>query len=153
GQAARLTLDLPFTERQKSDLVAGCYELLLTLAEMAVLVPAASVAERQAHAREALHLLDGASGLGITTQAYHRRRARYLEELGDVAGAAAEKNRATTLQTSTALDHFLQGDELYQQGDLAGAAQSFLTSLGQDPGSYWAQYLLAVCYVRLARPA
>src|SRR5262249_542533 len=92
---APLALDAPFVGSQRGEVLGACYELLLVLAEAeAQPLPG----ERQDTQREqALRILDRASTLGWTghpTQAYHLRRARYLEALGQAEAARREKERA-----------------------------------------------------------
>src|SRR5262249_36906568 len=99
-----LVLDLCFSPREKAEITAGCYELLLVHAEP---VSRHDSHKPEAQARVSLRLLDRAARLGPPTQAYHLRRARYLQQFGDEAGAAQESARAAAVQPASALDYFL----------------------------------------------
>ena len=146
-----LTLEGTFTETQRAELRAGCYELLLMLAE--VETQAGDGAEA---VRAALDLLARAASLGHPThptQAYHLRRARYLERLGEQRQAEAERRLAAARPPVTALDYYLLGDERYKQGDVAAAAVDFERALVLQSDHFWARYFLAVSYLRLGRPA
>jgi tetratricopeptide (TPR) repeat protein len=144
-----LVLDSSFSPRQKAEITSGCYELLLVLAEA---VARDDSHKPEAQARVALRLLDRAAQLEPPTQTYHLRRARYLEELGDNAGAAQERVRAAAVQPASALDYFLLGDDRQRQGQLAEAQADFQNALRLQPDHFWARYFLAVCYLRLQRP-
>jgi tetratricopeptide (TPR) repeat protein len=135
------------TAQEKKEITEGCYELLLILAEAA--------AQGDPHRwQKALAILERAGALGVVSKAYHMQRARYLERLGDQKGARIARERATTLHTSGALDHFLTGEELHRQGKMTEAIAAFRTALRLRPDHFWARYFLAVCYLRLqpARP-
>src|SRR5262249_10907053 len=109
------------------------------------------------HVQEAVCILDRALQLEPPTRAYHARRARYLEQLGDLAGARREMEQAAACQPTTALDHFLLGDDEQRQGQLPAAIRRFEEALWLQPDHFWARYFLAVCYLReaigLQRPA
>src|SRR5262249_55243398 len=90
--------------------------------------------------------------LGPPTQAYHLRRARYLQELGDKAGAAQERVRAAAVQPASALDHFLLGDDRQRQGQPEAALGDFENALRLQPDHFWARYFLAVCSLRRQDP-
>jgi serine/threonine protein kinase/Tfp pilus assembly protein PilF len=135
-----------FTPDQRKALGDGYYELLLILAE------AVARHDPPAHVPQALRLLDRAAQLGPPTKAYHLRRARYLQQLGDAEGAAQESARAAAVQPGSALDYFLVGDDRQQQGQPAAALGDFQNALGKQPDHFWARYFLAVCYLRLQRP-
>jgi tetratricopeptide (TPR) repeat protein len=144
-----LVLDSSFSPREKAEISSGCYELLLVLAEA---VARHDSHKSEAQAKVALRLLDRAARLGPPTQAYHLRRARYLEELGDDAGAAQERVQAAAIQPTSALDYFLLGDDRQRQGQTAKAQADFQNALRLQPDHFWARYFLAVCYLRLQRP-
>src|SRR5262249_8612314 len=148
GEGA-LVLDPCFSPREKAEITAGCYELLLVLAEA---VARHDSHKPEAQARAALHLLDRAVQLGPPTQAYHLRRARYLQQLGDVEGTAQERVRAAAVQPASALDYFLLGDDRQRQGQPAAALGDFENALGKQADHFWARYFLAVCSLRLHRP-
>jgi eukaryotic-like serine/threonine-protein kinase len=136
----------PFTAEERQEITQGCYELLLVLAEVRAQQNDRRLLE------EAVRILDRAAQLGPPTRAYHLRRARYLNRLGDGVAAAIARQRADALEPVTALDHFLLGDELVRQGDLRGAVRELDRAGGRQPGHFWAHYFLAVCHLGLQRP-
>jgi serine/threonine protein kinase/predicted Zn-dependent protease len=154
--AAASPLSLPETylsEREKATITTGCYELLLILAEAtAYPLPGDGPDDRRRRAREALPHLDQAAALGLTTKAYHLRRSQYLSELGDHAGAASESRRAQAVQPALAADYFLLGDQAYKAGNLDEALEKFHQAMRVEPGHFWAQYFVAVCYLKMDRP-
>ncbi|MCI0464179.1 MAG: protein kinase [Gemmataceae bacterium] len=143
---APLVLDGHFDSREKAEITAGCYELLLVLAE------AVARHDPPRQVPQALRLLDRAVHLGPPTQAYHLRRARYLQQLGDTAGAAQARAQAESVPPASALDYFLLGDDRQRQGQSAAALSDFANALRLQPNHFWARYFLAVCYLRLQRP-
>jgi tetratricopeptide (TPR) repeat protein/tRNA A-37 threonylcarbamoyl transferase component Bud32 len=136
-----ITEDRHLFDDEKMEITAGCYELLLTLAE-------AEAQSSPPHVEEAIQLLDRARWLGPVTKAYHMRRARYLALLGDDSGAAAEQSEAAELDATGALDHFLLGEDLRRQDDVAGAIREFERILQDHPDHFWAHYLLAICHLQ-----
>jgi len=84
----------------------------------------------------------------LQTQAYHRRRAHYLEQLGQLEAARQEKDRGLALAPQGALDHFLAGVEQYRRGDWEEARNAFDRALALRPGHFWAQFFLAVCHLQ-----
>jgi tetratricopeptide (TPR) repeat protein len=140
-----LVLGGSYDAREQAEIATGCYELLLIRAEAVARQPGADPARR------ALRHLCRAAQVGPPTRAYHLRRARYLARLGDEAGAAREARRAEALPPQGAEDHVLQGDEQYRAGNLAQARRHFEDALDQQPGHFWAGYVLAVCHLRLGQ--
>jgi serine/threonine protein kinase/tetratricopeptide (TPR) repeat protein len=140
-------------EGERAEVVAGCYELLVVLAE-AVAQPLAgqSEADQRRAAGEALPILDRASRLGVTTRAYHLRRAHCLAQAGDPAGAQRERQRAEELRPAGALDFFLLGEEHYRRGEWPKAVAAFEGALQRQPDHFWAQYYLALCRLKTHRP-
>ena len=140
---APLTLDGTFLEpREQTTLRDGCYELLLVLAE-AVTAPG-----DRAGLEQALRHLDRADRLGITTRVNPMRRARYLEQLGDAAGAAQARRRAETRIADHAIDFFLAGQEAVQAGDPRRAISELERALRLEPDHFWSWYFLAVSYLQ-----
>jgi tetratricopeptide (TPR) repeat protein len=95
---------------------------------------------------DALRVLDRAGQVGSREQALAGRRAAYLRELGDDAGARRAEVEAASLKSATAWGYFLLGDEAYRRGDRPGAARAFETAVGLAPEDFWSELLLARCY-------
>ncbi|OAI46169.1 hypothetical protein AYO44_11785 [Planctomycetaceae bacterium SCGC AG-212-F19] len=131
-----------FSKEEKADIIGGCYELLLALAETA--------ARRQAPT-EALQILDRAAKIGPDTKAYHLRRARYLLLAGDKAGADKERQIALEHKAVLALDYFLVGEEYYLRDQPMQAVAELEKALQLRPDLFWAQYYLAISELRLHR--
>jgi tetratricopeptide (TPR) repeat protein len=147
-----LTLKTSFTESEQNDILAGCYELLLILAQTEVQQTGQKPPDQL---RLALHILDRAANLGYAghpTQAYHLRRARYLEQLGNKADAEKQREQAQTRPPATALDYYLVGDEHYKQERMREATQDFERAVERQPDHFWARYFLALSYLRLEPP-
>jgi tetratricopeptide (TPR) repeat protein len=137
----------------RAEIVTGCYELLIVLADpVAHPLSEQSAANQQRQAEKALGVLEHAAGLGLRTHAYHRRRALYLARAGKDEAAAQERRRADALPPSTALDWFLLGQERYRQGDGTQAAVAFENTLQRAPDHIWASYYLALCSLKGNRP-
>ncbi len=144
-----------YTAREKDEITAGCYELLLVLAGT-VAQPAAdqSPAARRDRLKEALAFLDRATRLGLpATHAYHARRADLLTRLGDADGARRERQEADAVPPATASDDFLIGADAYDRGDLEQAAAHFESALRRKPDHFWAAYFLALCRLKQNQPA
>jgi eukaryotic-like serine/threonine-protein kinase len=152
-QGSSLSLCASLEERQRTEIVAGCYDLLLVLAEAtATSVPGQPQADRQRQLGEALAILERAERLGLpSTKAYHLRQARYLNLLGRQGEAVAHRARAEKIEPVSAADHFLIGDERRARGDLAQACRDYERALRSQPNHFWAQYSLALCCLRLQR--
>lgn len=152
--SAESTLNSPFyTDQQKAEVVEGCYELLIVLADIAARPrPGQPADEQRLQAEAAARILDRAAGLGVTTQAYHRRRAEYLVQSGRILEAAIELGLAESVRPSTALDHFLLGQALYRAGEAAEAVKAFESALQLRPDHFWARYYLGLSWLRRGRP-
>ena len=138
------------SSKQKEEVVLGCYEMLLVLAE-AVARPLPDESAMQ-QARKALEILDRAVELRREpTRAYHLRRAACLQRADDQGGAQRELAAAEQVQPAGAFDHFLSGLERYNSGHLAEARRNFDEALRAQPNHFWAQCLLAICDLN-ARP-
>jgi tetratricopeptide (TPR) repeat protein len=133
-----------FTPQQHHEVVAGCYELWLLLAELE------AQQDHPERGSQALRILERAAQLGLVTRAYHLARARYLRL--EVRGAEARDAEAAAadLVPASALDFFLLGVEAHRHGDLPQAEQDFREALDLDrPGDhFWPGYFLALCYLR-----
>jgi tetratricopeptide (TPR) repeat protein len=138
---------------QADELTGSCYELLLLLAEAEAPTPAdRSIAEPRVAVQHALRILDRAAGLCPPTWVYHLQRANCLARLGDEPGARAERQRAS-LRSAGAFDHFHLGLLHHFQGDPAAALPHFERALSLRPGDFWIPYHIAICLLKLGRPA
>jgi tetratricopeptide (TPR) repeat protein len=138
-----------FQKEEKEEVVAGCYELLLALADATAQPrPGEAPAEVRRRAGEALRILDRATALGLDTRAYHLRRASYLDRAGDEEAARRERGRAAAVAVSGELDQFLLGAEEYRLGQWEKAVSAFEGVLQSRPQHFWANYYLALCELR-----
>jgi tetratricopeptide (TPR) repeat protein len=137
-----------FDPPTRADIVTGCYELLLLLAD-ALEHPLPSEDPR-AQAEKALDLLDRAAVLRPPTGGHLLLRARYLAQRG--GGPDHGRRPAEGPGRDEAVDYFLMGNERYQRRDLPHALASFEDALRRDPGHFWARFMLAVCYLKSQRP-
>jgi len=131
---------------QQAEVGEGCYELLLVLAE--------AVASQDAkQVDRALAILESADRLRPKhSRAYHLRKASLLARKGDVAGEARELSEAKRVRRETAFDYFLSGQQEYKRHRWPDAIQDFEIALGKKPDHFWAQCMLANCFLRTARP-
>jgi eukaryotic-like serine/threonine-protein kinase len=151
GGTANPVLDRHYSDAQKREILAGCYTLLLILAE-AISQPLGSE-DRDRQLNEALEqVLPRAVSLRPATRAYHQRRAKYLRQLGRQADAETEQRRADALKPEEAVDYFLLGDEAYQRGEGRQAIAYFTNTLRLEPEHFWARFLAAITYVQLGQP-
>src|SRR5262249_9475462 len=151
---ARPDLDAYLDESQKADVLEDCYQLLLILAETeARSASDRARAEGEQSLRRALDSLEQARRLGPPSRAFHLRRARYLNLLGDRARPARAEEGARAAPLDQVLDHFLMGDELYRREKFGDAIDEFEQVLERKPGHFWAQYLDALCLLRQKQPA
>jgi eukaryotic-like serine/threonine-protein kinase len=137
-----------FPAARKSEMAADCYALLLVLASVRgqQSLPGESGKEQF---QEALRILDRARQFGFQTQAYHLRRAHFLEQLGEEEEARKDRDRAASLPPADAMDHFLVGEEQYRRGDWKQAMNSFNRALTLNAAHFWAQFFLAVCHLKV----
>ena len=151
---ARPRLDAYLSDAQKAEVLGDCYQLLLILAETeAQSASDRKPAEKEQHLRKALSFLEQARRLGTPSRAFHLRRARYLNMLGDRAEATQAEKAAQGAALDQVLDHFLMADELYRREKFGEAIKEFDQVLERKPGHFWAQYLNAICLLRQGRPA
>jgi tetratricopeptide (TPR) repeat protein/tRNA A-37 threonylcarbamoyl transferase component Bud32 len=136
-----------FAESEKEEIRLGCYELLLDLAD----TTACEGRPAPEGARQALAILDTAARLASPTRVSHLRRARCLEQLGQVEAARQEQARAKAHRAATWIDHYLAGCEHYRQERLVEAESSFAAAGRLRPGHFWTRYGQARCYVRLKK--
>jgi tetratricopeptide (TPR) repeat protein len=140
-----------FTPEQRDAVAHGCLEMLLVLARAEDPAGPEDPADA-ASARRALAVLDRAKRLGLTTRAFHLRRAAYLRRAGD-PGWEREQAVAERCPAETAFDHLLIGQEELSRDRLGEAQESFAAALRKQPSDFWAWYFQALCYVRLNQMA
>lgn len=131
------------TKSEANDIAEGCYGLLLMLAD---------VEAQSKRLPEAVGILERAVQVGSPSQAYHLRRARYLEQLGKNDEARRASDRAQSLKPAHAVDWFLLGDEWYKRGRMPEALAAFDHALRLQPDDFWSQFFLAVRYLEAHRP-
>jgi eukaryotic-like serine/threonine-protein kinase len=132
------------SEPERKEVVRGCYEMLIVLAEAVAVPLPGEAAERQA--RRAIRILDRAAVLlPEPTHAIWMRRAACLERYSDLEGAKRAKSTAAGIQPSGALDQFLSGMERYKQGLLPQAKLHFEAALRVKPNHFWGKCLMAIC--------
>jgi eukaryotic-like serine/threonine-protein kinase len=154
GTEARPSFDSDLTDAQKSEILADCSQLLLILAETeAQSRSPEKPLQNEQLLRRALTYVDQARRLGAAPRAFHLRRARYLNLLGDSSGAARAEKAARAAALDDVFDFFLMADELYRREQFAEAIKEFDRVLERKPGHFWAQYLNALCLLRQKRPA
>jgi tetratricopeptide (TPR) repeat protein len=140
------------TPERKRECQAACYELLLVWAEAEVV--------HGAQLDQALGHLNRATLFHPATHAYHLRRARLLTLQNKPADAQKEMDRAAKLKPAGALDYFLVGDSLLRHGETVGdarlrqtplkqAADNFALAVREDPGHFWAWYMLGMCNLQM----
>ena len=154
SEVANPKLDAYLSDPQKAEVLGDCYQLLLILAETeAQSASAGKPADKEPHLKKALGVLEQARQLGTPSRAFHLRRARYLNMLGDRASSAQAEAAAGSAALDLVLDHFLMADELYRCEKFGEAIKEFDQVLERKPGHFWAQYLNAICLLRQGRPA
>ncbi|HKM51961.1 MAG TPA: protein kinase, partial [Isosphaeraceae bacterium] len=135
-----------FQAEQQEEGRLHCYELLLLLADT-IAGPNAT----QHDLERAAQVLDRAAHLGIRTRTYHARRARYMLRLGNISGAEQEQQFAASLPATSAVDFFLAGQEALQTNQLPQTIRDLEQALSRQPAHFWAQYFLAVGYLKVRR--
>ena len=140
------------TTAGREELRSGSYELHLALAE--ALGEPLPGEDPKSQCRLALAVLDSAAGVQRPTRAYHRLRAELLGHLDDPAAAAARAvAEGEAVADYGAVDVFLLGASSYRRNDWGRAADHFKKVLALAPEHFWAQYLLAICNLKLQRLA
>ena len=148
------TLDAYLSDPQKAEILGDCSQLLLILAETeAQSASDRKPPEKEQYLRKALSFLEQARRLGAPSRAFHLRRARYLNMLGDRSEATQAEKAGQGAALDDVLDHFLMADELYRREKFGEAIKEFDQVLEGKPGHFWAQYLNAICLLRQGRPA
>jgi tetratricopeptide (TPR) repeat protein len=136
---------------QWDEIVEGCYEMLLVLAEAESQPLANEDPHRQAE--RGLRLLASAARLRTApSRAFHLRRAVSLLRAGDAEAAEHERELAAGLEPTSPFDHFLDGQERYERGDWPAAMREFDAVLQAQPDHFSAQFLLAICQLNADPP-
>jgi tetratricopeptide (TPR) repeat protein len=130
---------------QKAEVLDGCYELLMVLADELS-------SQNAAQADRALNILDCAMRFRPDRpRAYHIQRASILEVKNDRAGADRELAEAAVLPPTTALDYFLIGQDDYKHRRIADAIDDFDIVLRLKPDHFWAKCVQAICFIQTTR--
>src|SRR5262249_39318443 len=126
AEETRPRLDAYLTDLQKGEILGDCAQLLLILAETeAQSASDRKPPEKEQFLRQALRYLERARRLQAPSRAFHLRRARYLNLLGDRAEATRAEQAARGAALDQVLDHFLMADELYRREEFAAAIKEF----------------------------
>jgi tetratricopeptide (TPR) repeat protein/tRNA A-37 threonylcarbamoyl transferase component Bud32 len=154
GQGDAWTLSaLPasLSPREKTEIVEGCYTLLLDLAE--AVSQAVPGEDPKQQAERGLQILEQARRLRPeSSKAYHLRRAACLARLKDEAGASREQAEAERLPPATTLDYFLSGKDLFARRLWNKAARDFDAVMERQPDHFWARCLSAICALQTKQP-
>jgi tetratricopeptide (TPR) repeat protein len=151
--AEALALEDTYSEREKAEITANCYELVLTLADaVSQDLPGQTAEDSRDRVERALRLLDRAGKIEPPGQGYHMRRQGYLARLGDGPAAKAEQEQAAAIKPASASEYYLLADAWYQRGDLKQAVVNYENALRLQPNHFWAECYLAVAYLRLQCP-
>jgi tetratricopeptide (TPR) repeat protein len=134
-----------WTDAERREVRDGAYELSLVLTDALLRATPPDVAE-------AGRSLERAARFSPPTWAYHVRRARYLDQLGDRAAGEQARGLAQSLRPTTAADFFLDGDEVFHTGDFEAARHLFDQALHRKPDHFWAQYYVALCDLNRGEP-
>jgi tetratricopeptide (TPR) repeat protein len=134
--------------------------MLLILANaQAQPLPLQTPEDHRRQVTQALRILERAAQPRPSTRAYHPRRARDLADLGDEPAAKREREQADAIQPADSIDYFLIGVDSFMgggersgRGALTRAIVSFDQALRLEPGHFWSEYYLAVCYLNSGRP-
>ncbi len=138
------------SSQERDEVTSGFYQLLLILADAVSQLPGAGPAER---ANEALRIVNRAEGLlARPTRAFHLRRADFLERKKDSEGASKERAKAERLAPADAFDFFLLGRESTRRSDWPAAIIQLSEATQRQPDHFWAQCLLAICYLQTGQP-
>jgi len=81
------------------------------------------------------------------------RRARYLQQLGDVERSRDEADLAQKVPPVRAVDYFLLGDEQFRRGKTDETIKAFENALRVRPDHFWAEFFLAQHYLQAKRMA
>ncbi len=116
-------LPQPLSDIQKRRCLLACYELLLVWAETLAQPGPERQTPTRAQLKAALNLLDRAARLNVpATQAYHLRRAGYLELLGRLEDADQQRRLAARNQPRSAWIIFSPGTSTRNRASWTGPA-------------------------------
>jgi serine/threonine protein kinase/Flp pilus assembly protein TadD len=143
------------SESEKREIDEGNYQRLLLLAEI-VAGPEQGPPDQ---AVKALAIMDQAARLARDSpvehlrhgrdRAYHLQRASYLERRGWTDAAHQERELAASTEPDNALAFWLLGQEYLHRGQqVQRAIGEFEKALRLQPNHFWAQYSLALCYLK-----
>ncbi len=133
-------LDDCYSNDEKQQIVLGCYEVLLIVAEAEA---RSGTADRKALGR-ALRIVERAKKLVPSAQAYHWRRARYLTLLGEKDEARAARAEAEKGPPTSPLDWFLVGsDRWLEEKDKTEALRHLRRAVHGRSDFFWARFFLA----------
>jgi tetratricopeptide (TPR) repeat protein len=154
--------DMPLAEKRAA-LQQDLYDLLLLMAQTS-----GRLANGPRAGTEMLELLDQAAGLRERSRGYYRLRAEAHRLAGQAKEADSDQKRADDPKTpTTALDHFLQGEQFRTQASsqtgaagagwqpnraqLGKAIEQYRLALQRDPEHYWSHLQLGRCYLSLGQ--
>lgn len=140
---------LPDGERQQ--LAEDTRELLLLLASARV----RSAPGNPEVLRDALALLDRAEAIRdlAPSQALLEDRTKYLDLLGDKAGAETVRQTAQKAPLTTARGYYLLAGSLARAGQYDRAVQALDEALRLNPRHYWSSVQRGICHQELGQPA
>jgi eukaryotic-like serine/threonine-protein kinase len=151
---AKPVLNPRWDEREQAAVGQACAQLYFVLADATAYVPSSEPGMDAAPAlSRALALLDQTINVFPRTQAYYLRRARYLTQLGEAAGARQAMDQAAMVAPTSYLDWLLLGEEKFLSGEIPVASVHFRKALAFEPEDFWLLCWLAICDLKMQRPA
>jgi tetratricopeptide (TPR) repeat protein len=146
-RAETLHRDPNFRASAHSELIPACHELLLVLADEALVLTQEGSKERaRAVLAQVVELLERAGQLGTPPRVYHARLAEYLARAGKEDRARSAQARARG-QPASATDFFLGGLHHYRKPNRVQAIRDFEEVRLLEPRHFWALYWLARCHL------
>ena len=142
GQTGRWPIDVVKTAR---------FDMLVAIANLDVYLSRNSedAAKQNAVVLAAVAKLDQAITLGVGSYAAAATQATMYESIGMQAEARQIVDRLKTQKPSTFQDYFLLGNNERVRLLTESALQNYESALKLNPGDFWTQQYLALCYVRL----
>jgi tetratricopeptide (TPR) repeat protein len=148
--------NLPLADEERGPLREEVYGFLLLLTQL----KSQASGGDPAAARETRALLDRARSIQEPSRGYYRLSAACARLLREDERAAADQRRADDPATrTTALDHFLRGEEERtraigpeaQGPALQRALEEYALAVRDEPRAYWAHFQMGRCYLGLGR--